>query len=55
MELIGIILYFVPTIICMCRHTQNGLRVFVVNLLLGWTGIGWVMALIMACGTKARR
>jgi hypothetical protein len=54
MEFIGIIIYFIPTIIAMCRHTPNGLRVFVVNLLLGWTVLGWVIALMMACTSKVQ-
>lgn len=54
MEFIGLILYFVPTIVVMCRQTPNGLKVFAVNLLLGWTGIGWLVALIMACKTRSR-
>lgn len=53
MEFVGIVLYFIPTIITMCRGTNNGMKVFIVNLLLGWTGIGWLWALVMAC--KSRR
>lgn len=54
MDFIGIILYFVPTIVVMCRQIPKGLHVFVVNLLLGWTGVGWVVALIMACKPRGR-
>jgi hypothetical protein len=53
MEFIGIILYFIPTIVVMCRQTQNGMKVFAINLLLGWTGIGWVIALIVACKPRS--
>jgi len=47
---IGIILamalvYFLPTIVAASRQHQNGLPIFVVNLFLGWSLIGWVIAL----------
>lgn len=39
-------LYFFPSIIATCRshHNQNAITVF--NLLLGWTVLGWVLALV---------
>jgi Superinfection immunity protein len=38
--------YFLPTIISgTCRHRHAG-AVFVLNLFLGWTFLGWVIALI---------
>ncbi len=41
-------LYFVPTIVALIRrHHQTG-AVLVINLLLGWTLIGWAVALAMA-------
>ena len=45
--LIGI--YFVPTIIAAIRQHHNGIPIFLVNILLGWTFIGWVVALIWSC------
>ena len=41
------LLYFLPTIIA--RHKSDFMGVFLVNLLLGWTVIGWFVALIRAC------
>jgi Superinfection immunity protein len=46
--LVSIAVYLVPTIIVLARHAPNVARVVVVNLLLGWTGIGWIVALVMA-------
>lgn len=48
MELsLGLIaLYFVPTIIAVARSHGNAVPIFLTNLLLGWTAIGWVIALI---------
>lgn len=44
-------LYFLPTIIANTRGHQNTGGVFLINLLLGWSVIGWVIALVMAAGT----
>ena len=47
---IGLILYFLPTFIAMSRGKANGTGgVFFVNLLLGWSVIGWFVAFIWAC------
>lgn len=40
-------LYFLPTIIGWEKN--NVIAIFVLNLLLGWTLIGWLIALIWAC------
>ena len=45
-------LYFLPTIIGSQRKVVNMGSVFVINLLLGWTVIGWVVALAMAARTN---
>lgn len=42
--------YFVPTIVAIARRgAANTGSVIVVNFLLGWTVIGWIVALAMAC------
>jgi hypothetical protein len=50
MELIGFILilalYFLPSIIGY-SHRNLG-SIFLLNLLLGWTAIGWIIAIIWA-------
>jgi Superinfection immunity protein len=45
----SIMLYFAPWIIAARRHVPNVGTVAVINVLLGWTFIGWVVALAMAC------
>ena len=45
---VSIGVYFLPTIIAACRRIPNAVSVAVVNLFLGWTFIGWVVALAMA-------
>jgi hypothetical protein len=44
-----IIAYWAPVLIAWTRHVPNLAQVVVVvNLLLGWTFVGWVVALVMA-------
>lgn len=46
--LLGVAIYFLPTLIAAARQTHNSVGIFFLNLLLGWTGIGWIIALIIA-------
>jgi hypothetical protein len=48
--LFSILLYFLPAIIG--RHKPDAMGIFIVNLLFGWTVIGWIMALIWACAAE---
>ena len=41
-------LYFLPTLIASGREVPNLGSVVIVNLFLGWTLVGWVVALAMA-------
>jgi hypothetical protein len=45
-------LYFLPTIIGASRKVVNVGSVLAINLLLGWTLIGWAVALAMALRTN---
>lgn len=38
--------YLLPAIIAASREHHQGGSIFVLNLLLGWTVLGWVIALI---------
>jgi Superinfection immunity protein len=42
------VLYWLPTIIAIARHTHSALGVAALNFFLGWTGLGWVLALMWA-------
>lgn len=46
--LIGVGIYFLPSLIAVAKHAHNTTGIFIFNLLLGWTGIGWFIALIIA-------
>ena len=50
--LVAAVLYFLPTIIGHGKRDATG--IFIVNLLLGWTGIGWFVALLWACASEPR-
>lgn len=44
--IVSAFLYFLPTIIG--RKKSNFTSIFLVNLLLGWSLIGWIVAIVMA-------
>ncbi|MGE8045141.1 superinfection immunity protein [Pseudomonas monteilii] len=44
--LLIVLAYFVPTIVAAKRGHPNGTPIFLLNLFLGWTAIGWLVALI---------
>lgn len=46
--IVVLILYFVPSLVALIRKLPNFGLIFVVNLVLGWTLIGWVWALVKA-------
>jgi hypothetical protein len=50
--IVGIGLYFLPTIVAVTRKVTNQGSVFVINFFLGWTFVGWVVSLAMACRTS---
>lgn len=45
---IGVILYFLPTVIAILRHRVNTGSIFVLNLFLGWSVIAWVISMVWA-------
>lgn len=48
----GVAFYFLPTIIGAARHKTNLVGIFLVNFLLGWSIIGWIVALVWAVSTE---
>jgi Superinfection immunity protein len=44
----GFVLYFLPAIIAFARDKRDAVSILVLNILLGWTMIGWVIALVWA-------
>jgi tetratricopeptide (TPR) repeat protein len=46
--ILALVLYFLPTILSLILRRRNTLAIFAMNLLLGWTLVGWVVALVWA-------
>lgn len=55
--LLLLLLYFMPAAVAHSRKHNNYVSIFLVNLMLGWTVVGWAIALIWAHSdnTKDRR
>ena len=45
---IGLVMYFLPTIMALVRSKRDTAAIFVLNFFLGWSVIGWVIALVWA-------
>lgn len=54
-SLILLAVYFIPTIIAICRKHDNTVAIILVNILLGWTFIGWVVALIWSVTSQKKQ
>ena len=48
--LIPLLLYFLPALLA--RHKSDFTSIFLLNLFLGWTFIGWVIALVWALSAE---
>ena len=46
--------YMLPWAVAATRGKANSGAIAVVNFLVGWTLIGWIIALVMACGAHQR-
>lgn len=46
-------LYFLPSIVAAVRKHRNESAIVALNIFLGWTVIGWVVALVWALTTPA--
>jgi hypothetical protein len=42
------LMYWLPTIVAIVRRTPSALGVAALNFFLGWTVIGWIIALVIA-------
>jgi hypothetical protein len=47
----GFVMYFLPSIIALARSKRDVAAILLLNLFLGWTVIGWVIALVWAAKT----
>jgi len=44
----GFVLYFLPAVVAFARSKRDAGSILLLNLFLGWTAIGWVIALVWA-------
>jgi hypothetical protein len=47
----GFVMYFLPSIIAIARSKRDIAGIVLLNFFLGWTMIGWVVALVWAVKT----
>lgn len=47
-------LYALPGIVASTRHHHNAVAVWVVNLFLGWTFLGWIVAFVWSLTSPAK-
>ena len=50
--IIGLLIYFLPSVVA--RKKRNADAIFILNLFLGWTLIGWVAALVWAATNEPK-
>jgi hypothetical protein len=50
----ALVLYFLPAIVASCREHHNKSAILALNLFLGWTFVGWVIALVWSLTNSAQ-
>ena len=45
---VGLVVYFIPAIIGFKRDHANKVAILMLDIFLGWTFVGWVIALVWA-------
>lgn len=53
--LIGLAAYFAPSIIAIKRDHRSKLGIIALNVLLGWSLLGWIIALIWSLSDAGNR
>jgi len=48
---LSFVMYFLPSILAFARNKRDTAAILLLNLFLGWTMIGWVVALVWAVKT----
>lgn len=51
---IGAVVYLIPAIVASQRKHQNATPICLVNILLGWSVLGWIVALIWATTSNVK-
>lgn len=45
---LGTVMYFLPSIVALAKSKRDLFAIFLLNFFLGWTMIGWIVALVWA-------
>ncbi len=53
--ILGLAAYFFPTAVAVKRDHRQRLAIIVLNLVGGWTVVGWIVALVWACTETSKR
>ena len=53
--LVGLLFYLLPGVIAVLRGHHNAFAILLLNVLLGWTFVGWAVALVWAFTVIERR
>jgi hypothetical protein len=48
----AVFIYLLPTYIAIRREHKRTVAIYILNLFFGWTGLVWILTLVMACGKK---
>jgi Superinfection immunity protein len=48
-------IFFLPALVALRRNHPNAAAILALNLLLGWTFLGWVIALVWAMCAQTQR
>jgi uncharacterized membrane protein YhaH (DUF805 family) len=50
-----LVIYFLPTICACSRHHRNTNSITLLNLFLGWTALGWIIAIIWSVSSNIEK
>lgn len=50
MVVVGLAIYLLPLIVALGVKSEKIVSVFLINFFLGWTVVGWIVAMVMALG-----
>ena len=53
--LFAVAMYFLPAIVAHHRQHVSAGAIFLINLLLGWSIVGWIVCFAWACSGNTRR
>lgn len=48
-------IYYIPAIIAMSKKRPDTLKIFIINLIVGWTFLGWVIVFVWVLITNSKQ